>query len=187
VSNGNSNHPPDSVFRIRFEKDLNLSEHHSYLHIRTTDDWTSEHCDEATDKGTIFVSIVPYNTTGLDFGPATTSLNYGTTVWEGLKCYRLDNGKPVVFPLTDLYRLKGRTRAAAPVLILSAGLVEGASAMSPGWGGGSLVAAGLVEGVVETCQWQQDSAKPQNWACLPATGLVEGASSACCLATCGTP
>jgi branched-chain amino acid aminotransferase len=63
---------------------LNLPHKHSYLHITTKTDWTDEAHFETLES-----SIFGYDETPLAFRPATTSLNYGTTIWEGLKCYRL--------------------------------------------------------------------------------------------------
>jgi branched-chain amino acid aminotransferase len=64
---------------------LNLPNEHSYLHITTTSDWS----DDAKHYDALEDSMFRYDETPLPFRPATTSLNYGTTVWEGLKCYRL--------------------------------------------------------------------------------------------------
>jgi branched-chain amino acid aminotransferase len=72
---------------------LNLPERHSYVHITTTtNEWSD---DEHYDN--LELAIVAYQDTPLDIRPAMTSLNYGTTVWEGLKCYRLDDGSAAVF------------------------------------------------------------------------------------------
>ena len=79
---------------------LNLPEEHSYVHIKTapgTSDWTEEHYNSATDEGLIVTSIYKYSDTPLGVYPSTTSLNYGTTIWEGLKCYRDANDMPTVF------------------------------------------------------------------------------------------
>jgi len=77
---------------------LNLPEEHNYIHISTTSEWTKEeHYDVQTDKGSVLTSLKKYSTTPLPIFPSTTSLNYGTTIWEGLKCYRNLEGKPVVF------------------------------------------------------------------------------------------
>ena len=77
---------------------LNLPEEHNYVHITTTTaEWTKEHYDLATNSGKIVDSVVKYSTTPLPLFPSTTSLNYGTTIWEGLKCYRTKEGKAVVF------------------------------------------------------------------------------------------
>ena len=45
---------------------------------------------------------------GEQLSPSCTSLNYGTTIWEGLKCYRKKDGSPVVFrPDRNYHRLSG--------------------------------------------------------------------------------
>jgi branched-chain amino acid aminotransferase len=76
---------------------LNLPEEHYYVHITTTSEWTVEHYDLECDHGTVLSSIFKYSESPLPLYPSTTSLNYGTTIWEGLKCYRDKDGKPVVF------------------------------------------------------------------------------------------
>ena len=76
---------------------LNLPEEHKYLHLTTDGEWTKDHYDISTDSGKLFESIYPYGERSLSLAPAGTSLNYGTTIWEGLKCYRRPDGSPVVF------------------------------------------------------------------------------------------
>lgn len=77
---------------------LNLPDEHSYIHLTTeSGEWTSEHYDLTTDQGLIFDSIKKYSETTLPLTPSTTSLNYGTTIWEGLKCFRTKEGKCIVF------------------------------------------------------------------------------------------
>lgn len=76
---------------------LNVPEELSYVHIVTSSEWTNEHYDACNDTGSILTSVHKYSTKPLPFYPSTTSLNYGTTVWEGLKCYRTKEGKAVVF------------------------------------------------------------------------------------------
>jgi len=77
---------------------LNHPEEHSYVHLTTkTGKWEKEHYDLASDSGNIFDSIYKYDDTNLPLSPACCSLNYGTTIWEGLKCYRDRNGKAIVF------------------------------------------------------------------------------------------
>jgi len=69
---------------------MNLPEEHLYVHITTeTGEWTKEHEDD--------LKVYKYSEVPLSLHPSTTSLNYGTTIWEGLKCYRDQHGKPVVF------------------------------------------------------------------------------------------
>ena len=77
---------------------LNLPEEHNYVHITTTtSEWTKEHYDAERDTGSVTESVHKYSTTPLALFPSTTSLNYGTTIWEGLKCYRKKDGTAVVF------------------------------------------------------------------------------------------
>jgi branched-chain amino acid aminotransferase len=76
---------------------LNLPDEHAYVHVTTTSEWTKEHYDAETEDGLIVSSVYKYSTTPLGIYPSTTSLNYGTTIWEGLKCYRDKDDKPVVF------------------------------------------------------------------------------------------
>ena len=77
---------------------LNHPEEHSYVHLTTTTgEWSKDHYDAATDSGSIFDSIKKYDETNLPLSPACCSLNYGTTIWEGLKCYRDKDGNAVVF------------------------------------------------------------------------------------------
>lgn len=76
---------------------LNLPEEHKYLHLTTDGEWTKDHYDISTDSGKLFESIYAYGQRPLSLAPAGTSLNYGTTIWEGLKCYRRPDGSPVVF------------------------------------------------------------------------------------------
>jgi branched-chain amino acid aminotransferase len=85
---------------IEFESlpwNLNLPDESSYVHLTTKDEWSKEHYDPENDSGALFQSVVKYSETNLAFSPATTSLNYGTTIWEGLKCFRQKDGTPVVF------------------------------------------------------------------------------------------
>jgi branched-chain amino acid aminotransferase len=77
--------------------DLNLPSENYYILIKTTNVWTTEHYDLQTDSGSLLTSIYSYENHPLDFHPATTSLNYGTIVWEGLKCYRRSDDQAVVF------------------------------------------------------------------------------------------
>lgn len=80
---------------------LNLPDKHSYVHITTASEWTDEYIDSLES------SVFGYGTTPLAFRPATTALNYGTSIWEGLKCYRLPDGSPTVFrPDRNYERMK---------------------------------------------------------------------------------
>lgn len=77
---------------------LNHPEEHSYVHVTTTSgEWSKEHYDPSDDSGKIFDSVYKYDETNLPLSPACCSLNYGTTIWEGLKCYRDKDGKAIVF------------------------------------------------------------------------------------------
>jgi branched-chain amino acid aminotransferase len=89
--------PKDGIDFISLPWNLNLPEEHKYLHLTTEGEWTAEHYDLASDKGSLFDSIHPYSERTLPLAPAATSLNYGTTIWEGLKCYRNQDGSPIVF------------------------------------------------------------------------------------------
>lgn len=86
---------------VEFENlpwNLNLPDDHSYIHLTTeSGEWTTEHYDPSTDKGLLFESVKKFSETNLPFTPSTTSLNYGTTIWEGLKCFRDKDGKAIVF------------------------------------------------------------------------------------------
>jgi branched-chain amino acid aminotransferase len=91
--------PPPAKDSIDFHSlpwNLNLPEEHSYVHLTTTSDWSKDHYDLETDSGKLLDDAVySYADRNLPMSPATTSLNYGTTIWEGLKCYRFidDDGK----------------------------------------------------------------------------------------------
>jgi branched-chain amino acid aminotransferase len=76
---------------------MNLPDEVNYVHLKTTGEWTAEHYDPSSDTGSLFDSVYKYSDTTLPFYPSTTSLNYGTTIWEGLKCFRKKDGTPVVF------------------------------------------------------------------------------------------
>ncbi len=93
--------PPDPKDGIDFESlpwNLNEPESHSYLHLKTNGLWDETHYDPSNDSGTVLSCIHPYVGSGsLPIYPACTSLNYGTTIWEGLKCYRDSNGHAVIF------------------------------------------------------------------------------------------
>lgn len=77
---------------------INLPEQHAYVLIKTTSQWSD---DEHLDR--LASSVFSYKDQPLDMRPATTSLNYGTTVWEGLKCYRLEDGSAAVFRVDRNY------------------------------------------------------------------------------------
>ena len=79
---------------------LNLPDDHSYIHLTTTPDKGWTHYDPATDGGILMSddSHKHYSSTPLSLFPSTTSLNYGTTIWEGLACRRSPtSNKAIVF------------------------------------------------------------------------------------------
>ena len=92
---------------------LNCPDDHSYIIVKTKDTWTTEHYDPETDSGLLLTSSTfPYSNTPLSIYPATTSLNYGTTIWEGLKCFRTSNGRAAIFrPEKNYYRFKNGCEA----------------------------------------------------------------------------
>jgi branched-chain amino acid aminotransferase len=93
--------PSEPKKGIDFESlpwNLNCPEEHSYIHITTsTGEWTDEHYHPTTDDGLVLSSLKKYSTNPLSLYPSTTSLNYGTTIWEGLKCFRKMDGTATVF------------------------------------------------------------------------------------------
>lgn len=93
--------PPPANDDIDFQSlpwNLNLPDQHYYLHLMTTpmEGWTNLHYDPSTDGGILtskrsggtLTSLHHYSQNPLRLTPATTSLNYGTTIWEGLACRR---------------------------------------------------------------------------------------------------
>lgn len=70
---------------------LNCPDAHSYIHLTTKDAWGEY------ESGLPPESIKKYSTNPLQLYPSTTSLNYGTTIWEGLKCYRKADGSVAIF------------------------------------------------------------------------------------------
>lgn len=89
--------PKEGIDFVSLPWNLNLPEEHDYVCIKTKDEWTKEHYDEEKDTGSLFSSLHSFSKQPLELTPATTSINYGTTVWEGLKCYRIADDKAVVF------------------------------------------------------------------------------------------
>ena len=108
---------PPSKDGIDFEAlpwNLNCPTDHTYIVLRTKDgSWTTEHYDPEKDEGLLLTSSTyPYSTSSLPIYPATTSLNYGTTIWEGLKCFRTQNGRAAVFrPDKNYHRFKNGCEA----------------------------------------------------------------------------
>lgn len=116
TGNGSKLGPPkEGIDFSSLPWNLNLPEEHSYIHITTTTEWTTEHYDPATDTGSLLTSLYEYSKQPLAFRPATTSLNYGTTIWEGLKCYRTSDSESVVFRCDQNYE---RMRKGAAELCL---------------------------------------------------------------------
>lgn len=90
--------PKDGIDFESLPWNLNHPEEHSYVHLTTTSgEWTNDHYDPSSDTGSLFDSVRKYDETPLPLYPSATSLNYGTTIWEGLKCFRKKDGSPVVF------------------------------------------------------------------------------------------
>lgn len=89
--------PKDGVDFDSLPWNMNLPEEVNYVHLTTKGEWTEEHYNPSADSGTLFDSVYKYSDTKLPIYPSTTSLNYGTTIWEGLKCFRKKDGTPVVF------------------------------------------------------------------------------------------
>eukprot|EP00585_Thalassiosira_rotula_P005852 CAMPEP_0196159358 /NCGR_PEP_ID=MMETSP0910-20130528/46279_1 /TAXON_ID=49265 /ORGANISM="Thalassiosira rotula, Strain GSO102" /LENGTH=451 /DNA_ID=CAMNT_0041424277 /DNA_START=61 /DNA_END=1416 /DNA_ORIENTATION=- len=92
--------PKDGIPFNTLPWNLNLPDEHSYIHLTTTPDkgWTVEHYDPETDGGLLLDSHKHYSSTPLPLYPSTTSLNYGTTIWEGLACRRSPTSeKAIVF------------------------------------------------------------------------------------------
>jgi branched-chain amino acid aminotransferase len=61
--------------------------------LTTTTDWSEEEKLLQELESSVFL----YQDRPLPLTPATTSLNYGTTLWEGLKAYHVTDLKAVVF------------------------------------------------------------------------------------------
>ena len=90
--------PKDGIEFDGLPWNLNLPNEISYLHLTTTTgEWGKEHYDPDTDTGLVLSSVHKYCDRSLPLFPSTTSINYGTTIWEGLKCYRKSDGSCVVF------------------------------------------------------------------------------------------
>jgi hypothetical protein len=98
--------PPPPATDVPFDDlpwNLNLPTEHTYLRLVTTPDvgWTTEHYDSRSDAGAVLSmesSYHRYSDTPLPLHPSNTSLNYGTTIWEGLACRRSPtSGKALVF------------------------------------------------------------------------------------------
>ena len=83
-----ANEPAEGIDFSSLPWNLNLPEQHSYVCIKTSSDWS----DEEAFLKQLPNAVFSYKDQPLDVRPATTSLNYGTTIWEGLKCYRLEKG-----------------------------------------------------------------------------------------------
>mmetsp|Transcript_25283 Transcript_25283/g.48504 ORF Transcript_25283/g.48504 Transcript_25283/m.48504 type:complete len:508 (-) Transcript_25283:225-1748(-) len=126
--------PPPPQEGIEFNAlpwNLNLPQHHYYIHLTTTpmEGWTSNHYDPTTDGGILTSpsrknehsssphSLHHYSSSPLPLYPANTSINYGTTIWEGLACRRSPtSGKALVFrPQKNFQRfVNGARRMCLP-------------------------------------------------------------------------
>jgi branched-chain amino acid aminotransferase len=74
-----------------------------YIHLTTTSsEWTNaEHLDKMEE------CVYSFKDRMLPLTPATTSLNYGTTIWEGIRAHRTADDKAVVFrPDRNYERMK---------------------------------------------------------------------------------
>jgi len=99
--------PQEGVEFAKLPWNLNLPDHHYYVHLTTDPEsgWTLEHYDPKTDGGILtdvtdgeYKSLKHYGQSPLPLFPSTTSLNYGTTIWEGLACRRSPTtGKALLF------------------------------------------------------------------------------------------
>mmetsp|Transcript_16913 Transcript_16913/g.24807 ORF Transcript_16913/g.24807 Transcript_16913/m.24807 type:complete len:438 (+) Transcript_16913:34-1347(+) len=90
--------PRDGIDFEALPWNLNCPESHKYIHVKTTSGaWETKHYDPSKDEGDVCTSVLSYSSSPLGLSPATTSLNYGTTVWEGLKCFRTSKGRAAVF------------------------------------------------------------------------------------------
>jgi len=101
--------PKEGIIFDSLPWNLNHPEDSYYIHLTTTSgEWTDQHYDPRTDKGKLLdntISLFKYDANPLPLLPACASLNYGTTIWEGLKCYRNKSGDPIVFrPDRNFYR-----------------------------------------------------------------------------------
>jgi branched-chain amino acid aminotransferase len=89
--------PKDGIDFSSLPWNLNLPDEHSYVHLTTDKVWSADHYALETDSGALLDAVYSYSERSLPMSPATTSLNYGTTIWEGLKCYRTESGAALVF------------------------------------------------------------------------------------------
>jgi len=101
TSSSNPLPPKEGIDFETLPWNLNCPEDHSYIHLTTNDEWTSTHYDPDTDSGLLLnnstSSLKKYASNPLELHPATTSINYGTTIWEGLKAFRKEDGSIAVF------------------------------------------------------------------------------------------
>eukprot|EP00588_Corethron_pennatum_P005455 CAMPEP_0194287206 /NCGR_PEP_ID=MMETSP0169-20130528/34256_1 /TAXON_ID=218684 /ORGANISM="Corethron pennatum, Strain L29A3" /LENGTH=388 /DNA_ID=CAMNT_0039033845 /DNA_START=28 /DNA_END=1191 /DNA_ORIENTATION=+ len=121
MSEGDAAGPPPPREGIDFENlpwNLNEPDAHSYVHLKTASTWSEAHYDPSTETGSLLTDpscLVKYSSTPLELYPSATSLNYGTTIWEGLKCYRQSDGVARVFR-PDMNYARFRRGAAAMCL-----------------------------------------------------------------------
>jgi len=94
--------PPEPRADVDFASlgwNVNCTEHSTFVIAKCTGGhsakWGPEHYDPVTDSGEI---LIPKKYDGLSpIYPSCTSLNYGTTVWEGIKAFRAVDGTVRIF------------------------------------------------------------------------------------------
>lgn len=96
--------PPPPAQGVEFASlpwNMNLADKTFYIQMTTTSEWTQEHLDKIED------CVYSYKDRPLPVHPATTSLNYGTTIWEGIRAHRTADDKAVIFrPDRNYERMK---------------------------------------------------------------------------------
>lgn len=83
--------PAEGVEFSSLPWNMNLSDKSFYIHLTTSSEWTQKHLDKMEE------CVYAYKDRALPIHPATTSLNYGTTIWEGIRAHRTADDKAVVF------------------------------------------------------------------------------------------
>ena len=99
--------PADGIDFSSLPWNLNLPDKHVYLHMTTESDWSAiesslDNNGASTDP--LDQYVFSYADKKLPVSPATTSLNYGTTIWEGLKAYRATENEAIVFRCDQNYQ-----------------------------------------------------------------------------------
>ena len=94
--------PADGVDFASLPWNMNLAEKTFYIQLTTTtSEFTQKHFDKLED------CVYSYKDRPLPVHPATTSLNYGTTIWEGIRAHRTADDKAVIFrPDRNYERMK---------------------------------------------------------------------------------